>query len=167
MDRYRHTQFGMLIVVALVAVIVFGLYLTTVIGFHWIIVGFTVLLAIVLGGFCSLTVSVDHERVVARFGPGPVRKTIRLADIRDARSVRNKWWYGWGIRLTPHGWLYNVSGLDAVEIELSGGKKVRVGTDEPRELAHAIRAAAGLPQRGRRPSSCEPVATPKRSRRTV
>lgn len=73
--------------------------------------------------------------------------------------MRNKWWYGWGIRLTPHGWLYNVSGLDAVELHLTGGRKVRLGTAEPAQLsrainevrnklrmhlqAHAVQAAAG------------------------
>jgi len=55
--------------------------------------------------------------------------------------VRNKWWYGLGIRLTPHGWLYIVSGLDAVEIVRISGKKFRVGTDEPQALVTALTAA--------------------------
>jgi hypothetical protein len=55
--------------------------------------------------------------------------------------VRNKWWYGWGIRLTPHGWLFNVGGLDAVELELASGRKFRIGTDEPQGLLNAIRTA--------------------------
>jgi len=59
-------------------------------------------------------------------------------EIEDATPVRNHWFYGWGIRLTPHGWLYNVSGLGAVEIVLSSGKHYRIGTDRPEELAQAI-----------------------------
>ena len=43
--------------------------------------------------------------------------------------------------LTPHDWLYNVSGLDAVEIVRISGKKFRVGTDEPRALVAALKAA--------------------------
>jgi hypothetical protein len=30
--------------------------------------------------------------------------------------------------------MYNVWGLDAVELELQSGKKFRIGTDEPAEL---------------------------------
>lgn len=47
-------------------------------------------------------------------------------------------YYGWGIHLTPHGWLYNVSGSDAVEIRMKTGKKYRIGTDVPEELERAI-----------------------------
>ncbi len=53
--------------------------------------------------------------------------------------MKNPWYYGWGIRLTPHGWLYNVSGSYAVEIKTKTGKKYRIGTDVPNELEKAIR----------------------------
>ncbi len=92
--------------------------------------------------FGSLTVTVDDETVVATFGPGWPRKTVPLTLVRGARPVRNRWWYGWGIRYTPHGWLYNVSGLDAVELEMPGGRSLRIGTDEPERLAAAIEVAA-------------------------
>jgi hypothetical protein len=46
-----------------------------------------------------------------------------------------------GIRLSPGGVLWNVSGLDAVELSLDGGRRFRVGTDEPRALAAAIAQA--------------------------
>jgi hypothetical protein len=41
-------------------------------------------------------------------------------------------------RITPHGWLYNVSGLDAVEIQLCSGKKFRIGTDQSSELTSIL-----------------------------
>ena len=72
------------------------------------------------------------------FGPGLIHKTFAASDIREARIVRNRWFYGWGIRWTPHGWLFNVSGLDAVEVELRSGRQYRIGTDEPRQLHEAI-----------------------------
>ena len=46
---------------------------------------------------------------------------------------------GWGIHLTPYGWLYNVSGFDAVAITLRNGRKVALGTDDPHGLVDAIR----------------------------
>jgi len=94
--------------------------------------------------FASLTVVVGDAAVFVRFGPGLIRRSFALTDIRAVRTVRNRWYYGWGIRLLPRGWLYNVSGLDAVEIELADGRAHRIGTDEPEALAAAIQQAGGL-----------------------
>jgi hypothetical protein len=35
-------------------------------------------------------------------------------------------------------WLYNVGGLDAVEITLASGRMLRIGSDEPNALAAAL-----------------------------
>jgi hypothetical protein len=80
-----------------------------------------------------------------RFGVGVVRKSIDLREVRSFQVVRNHWYYGWGIRLIPGGWLYNASGLGAVELSLEGGRHVRVGTDEPEALARALSNALGFP----------------------
>jgi len=64
-----------------------------------------------------------------------------LAAIRTCIVVRNRWWYGWGIRWTPRGWLYNVSGLAAVELTLTDGRRLRIGIDEPERLCEAIAQA--------------------------
>lgn len=47
-------------------------------------------------------------------------------------------------QLTPHGWLFNVSGLDAVELELINNRRFRIGTDEPQRLIAAIQTARRL-----------------------
>lgn len=75
------------------------------------------------------------------FGPGLVRRTFPLANISGVRVVRNKWYCGWGIRQLSTGWLYNVSGLDAIELQMAGGEVHRIGTDRPEELERAIRSA--------------------------
>lgn len=90
--------------------------------------------------FHSLRVDVDEVGVRIRFGPGLIRRSYPWERIHSARPVRTKWWHGWGIHRTPQGWLYNVEGLDAVEVELMDGKKVLIGTDEPERLATAIEA---------------------------
>jgi len=66
-----------------------------------------------------------------------------LSQVQNAAVVRNKWYYGWGIRLTPGGWLWNVSGLDAVELTFKNGKKFRIGTDEPDRLLQALPVGIG------------------------
>lgn len=72
-----------------------------------------------------------------------VRRSFELAEIKTVRTVRNRWIHGWGIHWIWRGWLYNVSRFDAVEIDLASGSSHRIGTDEPQELAEAIRKAAG------------------------
>ena len=96
--------------------------------------------ALLLASFGSLEVRVDEEAVKLRFGVGLIRRTIALDRIESAARVRNRWWYGWGIRLTPHGWLWNVAGLDAVELRLTDGKLFRIGTGGPEGLEGALEA---------------------------
>jgi hypothetical protein len=69
---------------------------------------------------------------------GLVQKEWPLHEIVSVTPVKNPWYYGFGLRYTPHGWLYNVSGRHAVEVLLESGSKVRIGTDEPEKLARAI-----------------------------
>jgi hypothetical protein len=140
---YAHTQFGWITVVALVAALVVIGAAATELGpespgkVSVLIAMALFALAIPLLGW--LTVTVDEVRVTARFGVGLVRKKIKIKDIQNAARVRNKWYYGWGIRMGPSGWMFNVSGLDAVEIELKNGGKFRIGTDEPEELTRTIK----------------------------
>jgi hypothetical protein len=94
--------------------------------------------------FHSLTISVSADAVVMAFGPGWIRRSVPLSSIRAVRPVQNPWWYGWGIRMTPHGWLWNVSGLQAIELELHDGSRLRIGTDEPQRLQAAIEQAKRL-----------------------
>ncbi len=91
-------------------------------------------LLILLSLFTTLTVKGDDKRLLLFFGPGVVRKSIRYKDIKSVEKVRNRWYYGWGVRWYGAGWLYNVSGLDAIELTLSSGKQLRIGTDEPDKL---------------------------------
>ena len=152
MTRYSRTQFGTLTVVSVGAAIVLLVAISFSSGWHPISLIVLAILAVVLALFCTLTVTIDETSLVCFFGPGLIRRRIPLSDIVAARPVRNKWYYGWGVRLTPTGWMFNVSGLDAVELELISGKRFRIGTDEPGELAAAIRRATGSS------SSAEPIS---------
>jgi hypothetical protein len=98
--------------------------------------------AAIMGGilvlFHSLTVRVSANDIVLAFGIGLVRKSFVVNDIQSAAVVRNRWYHGWGIKKIRGGWLYNVSGFDAVEIQLENGRTSRIGTDEPDRLHAAI-----------------------------
>lgn len=84
--------------------------------------------------YSSLMVEVDAQDVRLFFGRGIIRRTIPRQKIAQAEQVRNSWWYGWGIRLTPHGWMWNISGLDAVDLTLYQRQKI----------SHRYRSASSL-----------------------
>ena len=142
MTYYKHTQFGA-VILAGISLRWSWLFVYSQAGRHPVTLIVAALLLVLGVMFASLTVEVTLEAVKIRFGAGPVRKSFAAAEIRSARQVRNHWVYGWGIRLTPHGWLFNVSGLDAIELEMADGKHFRIGTDQPVELLSAIRKVTG------------------------
>ena len=139
--RYEHTQVGYLIIVAIVAAMVLiGIILATA-GINWIALAVLVVLAVALVLFPSLTVIIWEEELVVQFGPGLIRKRFKLNEIQSCQAVKIPWYYGWGIRLTPNGMLFRVSGFQAVGINRRTGKKYLIGTDVPQELEEAIRQA--------------------------
>ena len=138
---YRHTQTGTVIIGSMGVLVAFTLVigLAGTVPKEFVLVPLLTLLFLWL--FSSLTVEVDSKMVSIRFGPGLIRRSFLLADITAVRPVRNSWVHGWGIRMLWRGWLYNVSGLDAVEIAMANGRVHRIGTDEPQALAAAIEEA--------------------------
>lgn len=140
--EYQHTQQGTLIIFAVTAVILILFLSGIIFGFVWVTVFVACIMALLLAFFSTLTVSVSRDAIRLWFGPiRVVRKSWPLPEIVSVKTVRNHWYYGWGIRWTPHGPLYNISGLEAVEIALVSGRRFRVGTDEPVTLKHAIEKA--------------------------
>ncbi len=146
MQIYKHRQLGTLTLVLV------GVPLLLLIGFltsaHSDPLAPMMLFVLVLLGlgmflFHSLTAEVTNEELLVSFGPGLIRRRFRIDQIVSATQVRNRWYYGWGIRLTPSGWMFNISGFDAVELQLANGKRFRIGTDDPRGLIRALEKARG------------------------
>jgi hypothetical protein len=136
---YRHTQVGSVILGFAISICVtLGLAGFLAGTLHWMLPAM-VALAVAAILFGSLTIEILDGELRCRFGIGLIRKRFPLRHVVAVETVRNSWIWGWGIRYTPHGWLFNVSGLDAVELTLVGDKRVRIGTDEPDALARAIR----------------------------
>ena len=143
---YRRTQFATVIVGSLLfAVVVLGaLAYSTGWPLPFLLTDAVLLLVLLI--FRSLTIDIDDRELRCWFGDGLIHRRFELADIVEARPVRNHWYYGWGIRLTPSGWMFNVSGLDAVELVLTNSKRFRIGTEDPGEVVEAIeqhKAGAG------------------------
>lgn len=70
-------------------------------------------------------------------------KRVPLNDIAGVLPTKTALISGFGIRITTRGWLYSVSGRDAVIVGLRDGKQFLIGSDEPIKLADAINEALG------------------------
>ena len=137
---YKHTQRGTLILAVTLglAAVFLGIGLTIAAAKPlWIS---TPILLACAWLFHSLTIEIDGGELRWRFGPGLIRKHVALDEIVSAEPVRIG--PSWGIHWSPRlGWLYNVSGFDAVAVTLHSGKKFALGTDEPQILVARLTEA--------------------------
>jgi hypothetical protein len=91
--------------------------------------------------FGSLTVAVDNRAIEIEFGIGWIHREIPLENVDSAEVIKTRWFYGWGIRLTPKGWMWNTSGFDAVQLNYQNGKHFIIGSDDATALAETINQA--------------------------
>ena len=138
--NYKHTQTGYLIIFTLLAVILLFGWIMTQDGFRIATGGIMLVVLLILSSFLSLTVEVDKNNVNIKFGYGIFKKQFERKEINSVTTVKNHWYYGWGIRVWfwPRMFIFNISGFDAVEIKMKNGRIFRIGTDEPRKLKRAI-----------------------------
>jgi hypothetical protein len=144
--QYEHTQIGYFTICVLFGAAIFvavtGI-LTSARGGVLISAMIEVILLISAIVLSKLTIKIDGDTLKACFAMGLICKKVPLAEIAACEPIRIRWWYGWGIHLTPYGWLYNVSGLEAVAITLRDGRKFALGTDDPQALVDAIERLIG------------------------
>jgi hypothetical protein len=138
---YRHTQPGTSILIACLLAGGFGAALAWR-GGQW---PASIALIVMMTGtavlFSSLTVEVGDGELRWYFGPGLWTYRLPLDEIKDVAVVRNQWWNGFGIRMARGFRLYNVSGLDAVELRLGPDDVRRIGTDDPNGLSDALKSS--------------------------
>jgi hypothetical protein len=138
---YHHTQRGTVTLIFCLAAVALDAGIAWWTG-RWL--GFAVLVVVIAVAilFSSLTVEVNENELRWHFGPGLWKYRLMRKEIASIAVVRNHWWYGFGIRILPGFHLYNVSGLNAVELRLKSGEVRRIGTDDPRGLAAALNSRA-------------------------
>jgi hypothetical protein len=144
METKKFTQFGTFTVIIMsILLIVFAVLLLTH-GFlpdqETYLNVFLVLTAVAcLIIFYKMTITIDNESISFKLGIGLLGKSYKISDIESCSSVKNSFIYGWGIHKIPKGWLYNVSGLKAIELRFKDSTRVvRIGTDNPDEIAGVI-----------------------------
>ncbi len=140
MIRYEHTQRGTVLLATLLVAVGFLVALDRLMptgrGIPLLLTG---ILAICGFLFSSLRIRITDRLLQWQFGPGLIRKEVPLKEIERAELARTTFLQGWGIHYTSRGWLYNVSGLQAVAVKLRNGRQFLLGTDEPEQLLAAIR----------------------------
>ncbi len=141
MQLYKHRQIGTIMIIGLGSGILLTLYYL--IQFppgpaKTITALISALLILCLLLFWSLTAEIKSDHIHVYFGFGVIHKRIPFAEIKQVNVVRTPWYYGWGIRPAPHGWMFNVSGFGGVEILFKNGQRFRIGSDQPDQLHAAI-----------------------------
>ena len=144
MVRYREFQFSWLITIVLLPFqgwLVYS-YLNNLgnrpmsLEIFLILTGLFVLIYLT---FYGMTTSINSEKIIISFGIGLFRKRINLSRIAKVDTSRSPWYYGYGIRLIPNGWMYNVSGPHSVELTFTDRDRViRIGTQDPQRLKQEI-----------------------------
>ena len=139
MKPYQHTQRAgrWLSIPAVICLVLLGVTLRTRI---WPTAGGAVFIAGLAWVFSSLTIEVGGGRLGWYFGPGILRKEVRLCEVTNVRAVKTRWIDGWGIHYTRFGWLYNIAGFEAVAVELQHGRRFALGTDDPPGLLSALQS---------------------------
>ena len=160
MLAYRHTQIGW----GMVVILLLGLLVAATVAIRADLMGGLTLALVAVVVFAllgTMTVTLDETHLTLWFGIGAFRKRIAFKEIRAYRPVRNPWYYGWGIRWFPGGWLYNVWGFLAVELLLHTGTRMRVGTSEPEVLIAQLQRVVG----NRPPLTTEEIQAERRRAR--
>jgi hypothetical protein len=152
---YKKTQTGWIIIISCIPALLFLswiIYYQDVLGKPFgdrpapssFYLGIILLLLVLLALFSNLTVTGFPTYVEMKFGIGLIRKKFEYNDIRTCSVQKNPWYYGWGIRKIPGGWLYNISGLMSVQFDMKNGKMYRIGTEEPEKLEEFIKTRLSL-----------------------
>ena len=139
---YHHTQFAPLVIaimLGLALMCIVGAYVSRLAAIRWSIGPLALVFVVVALIFSALTVTVSDTEVAWSFGPGLWGYSLPRSEIRSVAVVRNSWMNGLGIRVGPGFRLYNVQGLDAVELRLKDGTVTRLGSDEAPALAAALK----------------------------
>ena len=149
MTKFKFSQFGTFSVAIILPILFLCIYLaykipSQAVGEAFPLIAVAIVIFFSLLTFYRITILVDDTFVTFSLGIGLIKKSYRLTDIKSCYPVRNFPLTGFGIRKIPNGWLYNVSGLDAVELSFyNRNSVVRIGTNKPYEVAEVINGLLG------------------------
>jgi hypothetical protein len=142
---YEHRQVGWITVIALFAIAVLICVAAAISAPSERTLSYSLvpIMLVVAALFSTLTVRVTDKRVMWYFGVSGIGRSVALTEITSIRAIKTSILEGWGIHLTWHGWVWNVSGFNAVQIILRSGTRFAVGTPDPQAVIDAVQSARG------------------------
>ncbi|HRG79351.1 MAG TPA: hypothetical protein PL167_07055 [Cyclobacteriaceae bacterium] len=144
MKDYTEFQFGWIIFVIMIPlqIMIFYFYLNDIGDRPLETNGFLIINLIIIliySLFYGMTTRITDDSIRLSFGIGLIRKTIQLNQIMTIETVKNPWYFGWGVRFIPNGMLYNITGTAAIELKFKHTNKVfRIGSKDPLKLKQEI-----------------------------
>jgi hypothetical protein len=98
-----------------------------------------------LFAFGHLRTEVREDGIAVRFVPFHLRRRVwpwdRIEEVRPRQYSPLREFGGWGIRIGPSGWAYNVSGDRGIEVTFRLGHRILIGTQEPEAFMRAVERA--------------------------
>ena len=94
--------------------------------------------AVLFLGLRSLMVTVTPSEVELAYSLGWPSKRIERSRILSVEPLEVPWWHGGGIHLISRGWLWNVWGIETVQLTFSDGSRLLIGTDDPEGLTSVL-----------------------------
>ena len=145
METKSFTQQGILMYLIFVPLIITNLYLflqasANIGGQTKNYAILSLLFLLCLACFNKITITITKTTLTFSMGIGLIKKTYPLSEIKSCTPIKNNIINGWGIRRILGGWLYNVSGFQAIELRFKNENKIiRIGTDKPNEVVEEVK----------------------------
>ena len=150
-DKYKYTQVGVVTILLILLAGVFTAYVVIAglssspgsvqLGIGLLVVGLFIL---ALASFYSFTIQIVAGELTFWFGFGVGKKSFAINEIRSIEIVKTPWYYFWGIKSIPGGWLYSIApGGEALELVFMDSKKIQLGTNRPAEIKKSIETVMG------------------------
>ena len=88
--------------------------------------------------FYALHIKIAHNTLEVRFGIGLIKWTFALDQITAATLVKNPWYYFWGIKSIRGGCYIAANPGNAVQLNFTDGRIIRLGSLQPEALKEAL-----------------------------
>lgn len=94
--------------------------------------------AVLFLGFRSLMVTVTPSELELAYSLGWPSKRLERSRIVSVEPLEVPWWDDGGIGLISKGWMWNIWGIETVQLTFSDGRRLLIGTDDPEGLTSAL-----------------------------
>ncbi|TMP37928.1 hypothetical protein CWB98_08190 [Pseudoalteromonas rubra] len=137
---YKKTQWSWIIWMFLTWFATFVALAIFLLGHNALLYGFIGILALIGYLFYGLTLEVDKDKRMVSwwFGPGVLKKSVKVDELQSYCAVTNSFRHGIGVKITHDGWVYAAHGFKAIEFVLADGSKYRIGTNDQSGVLAAL-----------------------------